>query len=597
MEMRRGKDAHQRHAGDEQYFIWDGDDNYSATEEGDMKIDTSELNWAYIQKSTGPIAEQVDCFTFLEAANAGFNRLVERYAEYPHIVAPFGNKATRIDLLNQLGRTSYPIVALAHGESKTSPRTLHAAQQICTNFIGNIQLACNRIRADWADIAALFFAPDGVTITDLARIRATGSDSHKGGKQVLILTFAAKPHPVQLVYKPGDIEVDARILGRTHNIGRDGVHITDLKLSLIDPSLCKPSFSERISDWLGISEAVPVYRFLPRLTGSSLGNGDDLPIRNSYGYIEYLSHLPDSNDEGAIKGDYDRAHADWVFGDTDSPDRFYRESGRLMALATVLGLTDLHAANLIVHQRRPYLIDLEFTCATEKIGLELTGLLVPGQAQNAGIGGIEEFDLDINGPHSVVSRSYISLKKDGTPHKLDGSDACAGAMSSGFAETMDCLGAHMDEVISFVKDELGNCIARFNVFTTQELNNAFRAAYGREVTRQMPDWKQHKDHDPNLEICGYPGSLENSVKWFASTPQCFQRDIAVLDMPAFYRRLSTRWLLDSEGRRVERNSKKWEFNAPGVAWVVGNLQRIKPGWHVVGSRTKDLDALVASCVW
>jgi hypothetical protein len=440
----------------------------------------------------------------------------------------------------------------------------------------------------------LFFAPDGVKVAQLASIRATGSDSHKGGKQVLILKFDASPRPVHLVYKPADIEADARIVGRTRGIGGEELQLADLGLHGIDKSFPRPGFAERIADWLEIPDAIPVYRFLPRLIGSGLPGTDALPIRNSYGYIEFLSHVPACDDAGKIVEGFDVGTSDWILTGQEQLARYYRESGRLMAMATVLGLVDLDAGNVIVHERRPFLIDLEFVYATDKIGLEMTGLLVPGRANSAGMGGYQEFEVDMSGSTPVCSRSYVSTSTDGSHHKLDGTDACSLAMSTGFAETMVCLGAHMDDVISFIREELANCVGRVKVFATGELNNAFRQAYGRELDRPMPDWKEHVDNEPEWRICFTPDSLAGSAKWFASTPQSFQRDIHGLDMPAFYRRLSSHLMLDSEGVPVERDKKRWNSKLSAAQGTVDNLKNIKAGWQLVGTPTKALDALICS---
>jgi hypothetical protein len=99
-------------------------------EEEHMKIEAGQPDWAFIQKSHssyGPIAEQVDCFAFIESANASFNRLVERFAEHEKIV-PALVGPPRIAWLNQLGRYLYrsprsPKVMLTNFPERHMPQT------------------------------------------------------------------------------------------------------------------------------------------------------------------------------------------------------------------------------------------------------------------------------------------------------------------------------------------------------------------------------------------------------------------------------------------------------------------------------------------
>src|SRR6185369_8956021 len=108
--------------------------------------------------------------------------------------------------------------------------TAQALLRITNNFQQNILLACQRIIADRA-ILQQFFNDQypALTILGLTQIKSTGSDFHKGGKQVLILTFSIKYYiqnivPVsselKVIYKPSDLEADCLLAGDSAAVNR-----------------------------------------------------------------------------------------------------------------------------------------------------------------------------------------------------------------------------------------------------------------------------------------------------------------------------------------------------------------------------------------
>src|SRR6266568_4712618 len=97
-------------------------------------------------------------------------------------------------------------------------------------------------------------------------------------------------------------------------------------------------------------EEFPTYKILPIYPGSQLqpDKPNHLPIRNSYGYIQFLTH-----DDEDFKINPQTQKKDAIC------TSFYSLLGQLTAVACVFSLSDLHIDNLIVHQYKPYLIDLE----------------------------------------------------------------------------------------------------------------------------------------------------------------------------------------------------------------------------------------------
>jgi hypothetical protein len=78
---------------------------------------------------------------------------------------------------------------------------------------------------------------------------------------------------------------------------------------------------------------LPTYRFLPL----SDGQGD-------FGFVTFLKYEEE----------------DYTFDRPDQARFYYRQMGRIAAMAQIAGITDLHHDNLIAHKRLPHFIDLEF---------------------------------------------------------------------------------------------------------------------------------------------------------------------------------------------------------------------------------------------
>ncbi len=217
-------------------------------------------------------------------------------------------------------------------------------------YINAVLRCCDRLLEDWADIGTFFFNTALATLTE---IKGTGSDFHKGGQQVFLLTLLDTANaPQRLVYKPSDVERDFRVVGDTqalrgvlnhlHAVAAKGVTLGNL---LNNPGGSLVEMVEAFAAQDQVSIPVTKYKILPVHPGTSLqarpSGGYD--IRQSYGWIEFLSStLQDKDCPNTV------ALAD-----------YYQTYGAMLALAYVFQITDLHQENVIVHSRRPYLVDLE----------------------------------------------------------------------------------------------------------------------------------------------------------------------------------------------------------------------------------------------
>ena len=384
----------------------------------------------------------------------------------------FGVSADTKPLLENLGRdqTREQVYGIYGGQIASPngvtqfyqryPLLRHAVNRLTDYFQSNIRLCCSRVQQDWDEIE-LGFLEDNDTLLRLLEIQTTGSDFHKGGKQVLILTFewtppaaqnnprrqeaqrywrASKAHaeaiggyrarpgiggrqrnvgvgggggrriarrdlntldrggfPLKVVYKPSDIEIDCRIMGNTLRLNR-----ARQRAPRENPrqTLQNPSLMELINGWFahqrGDLLALPTYTILPYHPGSSIAN--DPPgeaLRESYGYIEFLTHEPyvKNFNKGDIrkKGENNQLSGqlravcyrnqnwartmDWVTDDAAKVRACYRTWGRLCAITLALSISDMHVQNVIVHKHKPHLIDLEDSVKWPMRRIDQTGIL------------------------------------------------------------------------------------------------------------------------------------------------------------------------------------------------------------------------------
>src|ERR1044072_8680923 len=108
----------------------------------------------------------------------------------------------------------------------------HALVQIAANFQNNIRSCCERVYADRILLRDFYndLYDDTLIIDSLTEIKSSGSDFHKGGQQVLLLTFAIRHRKngalndiadqLRVVYKPGDLEADCLIVGDSEAVNR-----------------------------------------------------------------------------------------------------------------------------------------------------------------------------------------------------------------------------------------------------------------------------------------------------------------------------------------------------------------------------------------
>ena len=316
-----------------------------------------------------------------------------------HLVPTPHYNAYMDDEINHLGQADY------FWARKGRLRDL--VVKLTDNFLRNIEECCARVFDDWGKINEVFFpgTPNQLkALQVLKKITPTGSDFHKGGKQVLILTFQTRkereiivraggglgrsrsqpnPQEEKLVYKPSDLRLDCLLLGDTSFFA----HVEMLPWR---PHHNGPSLLELIKEKLeedgiiGADEPFPTYRILPIDTGD---------VTQAYGYMEYLTFIPETEitpaqvpvtamSEGIRSFIRKNSRSwqrqvDYVLVSDQEIQRYYRTWGRLMASAFTFSMTDLHWENVRNHHRLPYLIDVEDSLKWPMNNIEGTGLQGP----------------------------------------------------------------------------------------------------------------------------------------------------------------------------------------------------------------------------
>ena len=420
------------------------------------------------------------------------------------------------------------------------------------HFQDNILLACTRVLSDWPALEAMFLEEKGQKLEELTEITSTGSDFHKGGQQVLILTFRTNlvNKPLRIVYKPSDLEVDCLIMGKTEALTKAGLADFQTESLMEILWLMKPPADVPPDDF-------PRYKILPRNPGSQLQRDDKgrLPIRTSYGYLEFL--------------DYDDAQRRLSAQNKDTLcTRFSTILGQLAAVACAFSLSDLHIENLIVHQYAPYLIDLE-NCLSRPIDQLSATEMTTGDVVNGGA--LDGVLLEENVPTvRQDTATQIELQVCYRPSKnrlwTDGTALISmaeygQAAIAGFKNTMASLRlAHQqgrfDSWFTRLKKgaivrivPLGsNRLHDILISTFQgklDVDTALRKKMGGELEAAYRQWAEGV------------AANQSAVSWKAA-PRfvCLQAayvidDLLSYDVPVFYHQLHTCDVMDSQGVQIK----------------------------------------------
>lgn len=468
-----------------------------------------------------------------------------------------------------------------YGKYKVTETLLDA---VTTNFQTNMQEVCNHILQDWRDLAKVFLAP-GTTLTRLLKIALMGSDFHKGGKQVLRLTFETSggitsmddavfvSSTLDLIYKPGDLEADCLIIGDSQAVNRakPGFQATSL-FELLNGFITQANAAQP-----GLNlETLPTYQILPCNPGSTLPltNGT-VDIRSSYGYLEYLYHkdyVPYTlmkNNPWLFKF-YPFGSSDYkIFPGqnlTSIAQTFYRLIGQLTAIASTFSLIDLHIENIIVHEYLPYPIDLEVCLSTLVDNVNDTCLF------GSWFPGVTAAEY----PPVVRFREAMYNNKPCYNH------APAGDPQMAQNRLCELLSSTPLQPRDYAAQICGGCRDMLNVLGQQQKQNAFTpwlerlTSNNKVIVRYLPlgtndfqglleasysETNCSKDGQINVLVGIKRGIMYNDwnndadkatqdPKFLALQDDYVVPDLSSADIPVFYHRIGSQNIMDSRGNQI-----------------------------------------------
>ncbi|MCC6808916.1 MAG: DUF4135 domain-containing protein [Deltaproteobacteria bacterium] len=430
-----------------------------------------------------------------------------------------------------------------------SERAQHMASRMADNFVRNIHLACERVTVDLEDVGKAFGLEGKPKLVDIS---SSGSDFHKGGKQVLMLTFIdATGEPKKIVYKPSDVESDALIVGN-----QKGSLATMLNATL--PEDCR----------------LPTYTILAKNPGSE--HSGKLAVRESYGYIQFLESPPRTEREGRITVPESARMT------KKELTTYLHQCGAWLATAVSFGIKDLHAGNLMVHHGRPFVIDLEFAFHGALARLKDTSLI--GDGPLSGICGQFEMDLGLDRNHALKpSHSSIALE-DGRALSLNRD--LAPALYEGYLEGMFAVAANLPGFTQRLQaKDVQNSVGRYNVFSTGKLfDEGISALWGKaQLTKPIPEMEDL------AETFATFGKDEIGIK--ANTLIHTWQDFMNGDLPAFYHRASSREVVDSAGRPIEG----YLLPQPTVTATIGGLAELGTKKKALARMCAHLGELTSAC--
>ena len=510
------------------------------------------------------------------------------------------------------------------------PIVHHWCERKTHHFYSNITEACNRVLADWDDVSQVFV--NGTQeLTALKKITSTGSDFHKGGKQVLLLDFEVGGNPsnvVRIVYKPSDVEVDYRLFGKNTPV-LNQVLQGPRSFGEAFPGVGGESVAERVNQVCNPVEAdrLPTYFILPRNPGSGLELEEErLPIERSYGYIEFLTHNPEpetpySGDDTALLREVEEVcgsaqHPDWITADPAIAGSFYRQQGQLLAISYLYAVFDLHVQNQIVHALKLHPIDLEESFKMRSDSLRGRGILESLDRMDTPEDSRTQLNLSDGERRSPV---YGPVREGGVAHSKSQLYVCPPGMPAYRASSTDpdnlrrAFEGFRDVLVAVLADEGHNAsfkkhLQSFNDvvvrFVPRATMNYINRLFGYSLeavhtlryeqdeeqffTRmhQMASWSrtewqreyvasEREEQEEDRERVRR--EKRNNPYFVLDSRENNWHDVSIRDIPSYYRRITEAHLYNSRGHPVHvRQTATWQNqNIDNIA-VEGIMDSARP---------------------
>lgn len=444
----------------------------------------------------------------------------------------------------------------------------HALDTITAQFGAMVQAVTSHVDQDWLAIGTVFFP--SWDLQELVRLDFLDSDPHKGGKSVVLLTFTAthkihtrRKKTLRLVYKPSDVTIDYLLVGE---VGRaravDGTLPNPPGGSLLENLNAQIAGNGFVANNVVNARprpVLPTYPILPRNSGN---------LTTAYGYIKFLTFLPKPVVQPTAmrtrKLKLAAARRDWIAANNQEIVDYYRIFGWYGAIAMTFGLADAHQGNIIVHRKKPYLIDNEISFKWRCESFHNTLL---NDAMNSWSPWSDTAE-----PASDKCQLYYA---NATSDRVDATKGARAAsiIKAGLREAFDLIALDPNGALRawLGSPALANAIVRYTVMQTKDYGTRLRQVYFRQaIGGAVPNPAQANTYhagfnDPDRYRKWYDGDEDEHRPGYSMLgPNHDWADYLSCDYPAYYRRLNSLDLLNGRGVTVTVAAPPLPFNDPTV---------------------------------
>ncbi len=406
----------------------------------------------------------------VKAIVRSFMQYVPREADNPE------NERLLVEEITSLGRFLSPA---------TNSRALRSLIQTrLLDFKLSMEAIKKNVGIDNAEIAKIFLpkeAADGHRGIILSKIVQTDGETHNGGVKPSSIELRAPGGGVlKLVYKPRSIAIDNLICGDVEG----SLFCLVNRLASGDVPSGSSSSSSSLSaadDFSKVKISLPVF---PQLS------------RNGYGYAKFLSH--EQNDY-YLDNDY-YLHDGHML-------QYYFTIGAIQAISQIFGISDLHQGNVVVHSKRPDLVDLEVAFDVRSLNTDQQTHLFQAVYR---LGDVEAKHATNNEVVWVKGKDVVWVNdEDVVPmetHYNNKKTVYFEGILKGFSQLQQLVISHNEEFLGFIKQaaEDSSLVLRYLIVGTGSLQAVLQdspAMWGREFHHSVLK-KLFEEHFKYFDLIG-----------------------------------------------------------------------------------------------
>lgn len=460
------------------------------------------------------------------------------------------------------------------------------------NFSRNMGEVCDRTAKDQKVVGDKLLG--GVGIKGVKDIYVADSDPHNGGRRVTILTLEGddgKPHKV--VNKPRDVRVDAQLVGKTNDrssfaeMASDAIRRTAARREKV--KRVRALLKDRVKKLTDDQIVKMTDQQIATLNGNKLvdidkqvadhvrDNVKDIPTigylvpkdDHHYGWVEHLDH-------GSVEDNV---------VDVEGAKNYYKQAGRMAAMAQLLRIEDLHQGNIMVSKGQPQLTDLEIAFSSKmgklddqfnnwKLGGKKEGDVGTGQAFLTMMDkGIVNCDQKETGNSTIIQNDRLIPNPKQETHELTENLL---VLKEG-----DTLTTHVEGLPNRFKDELSDGFSELidafgdPGFDTDSLLDSFKGVHVRyhalatgeqKTTRRFEASKGFPDKDQKSIDTAVVEKLKSRPKAQPLT-QVMQDDLKKRDVAYFTQELGTKDVLHNGTTPIKRPGNLEFFDTDGLTDV------------------------------